>query len=76
MTPRSLFVVRAVVACSATTLLAACATSRVRERPIMVNSDRVANTDSIVAAAAARGEADRARLEARRDSLTQVAMST
>lgn len=57
-------------------LLAACTPARVRERPILVNSDRVANTDSIVAAAAARGEADRARIEARRDSLNQVAMST
>lgn len=57
-------------------ILAACTPARVRERPIMVNSDRVANTDSIVAAAAARGEADRARIEARRDSLNQVAMST
>jgi hypothetical protein len=56
--------------------VSACTVSRVRERPIMVNSDRVKNTDSLVAAAGARGEADRARLEARRDSLNQVAMST
>lgn len=61
---------------TASALFAACTPARVRERPIVVNSDRVANTDSLVAAAAARGEADRARLEARRDSLMQVAMST
>jgi hypothetical protein len=56
--------------------LSACSTSRVRERPIMVNGERVKNTDSLVAAAGARGDADRARLESRRDSLNQVAMST
>ncbi|MFN8876559.1 MAG: hypothetical protein ACK5Z1_05185 [Gemmatimonadota bacterium] len=74
MTPRSRTSVRAAVL-TATALFAACTPARVRERPIMVNSDRVANTDSLVAAAAARGEADRARLEARRESLMQVAMS-
>ena len=75
MSPLSRLPLRA-AALSAVAVLAACTPARVRERPIMVNSDRVANTDSIVAAAGARGEADRARIEARRDSLAQVAMST
>lgn len=56
-------------------VLGACA-SRVRERPILVNGDRVPGTDSVVAAAAARGDAARARLVAQADSVRQVAMST
>jgi hypothetical protein len=60
----------------AAALLTGCATSRVREAPVMVNGERLKNTDSLVAAVAARGDVDRARLEARRDSLNQVAMST
>ncbi len=55
---------------------AACAPHRVRERPIMVNGDKTPSTDAVIANAAARGDADRARIEARRDSLAQVASST
>jgi hypothetical protein len=67
---RSLII--AALAISAT----ACATRKVREAPIMVNGDRTPSTDAIIANAAARGDADRARVEARRDSINQVAAST
>jgi hypothetical protein len=72
MTP----VVRFLLVAPVLAATAACATSRVREAPIMVNSDRVPSTDSVIAATAQRGEAERARLEATRDSLNQLALAT
>ncbi|MBI2795561.1 MAG: hypothetical protein HYX65_02520 [Gemmatimonadetes bacterium] len=65
-----------VVACLALAAVAACASRRVRERPISVNGDKMPNPDSIAASYAVRGEAERARLAARRDSIAAVAAAS
>ena len=56
--------------------LSACASRRVREQPIAVNGDKMANPDSIAAGYAVRGEAERARLATRRDSIAAVAAAS
>lgn len=64
------------VALVATMLLAACAGNRVRERPIAVNGDKMASPDSIAAGYAVRGDAERARLAGKRDSIAAVAAAS
>lgn len=64
------------VAALAALVLVACAGNRVRERPIAVNGDKMATPDSIAAGYAVRGDAERARLAGKRDSIAAVAAAS
>lgn len=56
--------------------LGACASKRVDERPILVNGERVASTEGMVAAVQNQAAVDQARLMDRRDELAASALAS
>ncbi len=57
-------------------LLGACTANRVRERPILVNGDKMQTPDEIAANARVRGDAERAMYAQRRDSVAAAAAAS
>jgi hypothetical protein len=53
----------------------ACTPKRVREEPILKNGDRIPTADAAIVEASQRGEADRERIRAERDSLAAEALA-
>ena len=56
--------------------LAACAPKRIQEDPILVNGDRIADTEATVAVARNQASLDQARMAEERDALTARALAT
>lgn len=56
--------------------LAACAPKQIDQQPIIMNGDRVASNDSLIAAARRDGAADRQRITDARDSIASASLAT